>query len=257
LETSPCIDAGDPANPWDPDDTRPDQGALPFIPPCCTVDLQPYGVPIFLPSSGGTFNYDITLENVTDSTVVVDIWLEVLTPIGSTISPLTLRPNMPIPAGTIITQNLDQNVPASAPSGYYSYMAMVGEYPIPVYDEDSFNFAKLADDGGAGSVNNWNVSGWETEAAVGETPAEFNLSPAYPNPFNPETNLTFSLPEDGHVSLVVYDIRGRAVATLYDGFYNAGLHHATFGGSHLPSGVYIAHLTSGSVEATQKLMLLK
>jgi hypothetical protein len=256
-EASPCIDAGDPSNPYDPDNTRADQGALFFMAPPVTLEITPYGAPVFIPSSGGSFDFNLTLENVADSTVVVDVWLEVDVPTGGTVSPLILRTDMSLPIGTIIERTLTQSVPGSAPSGYYVYRAAAGEYPGMVYAMDSFNFAKLADDGGSGSVNNWNVSGWEIGSSVGETPTEFNLSPAYPNPFNPETNLTFSLPEDGHVSLVVYDINGREVATLYNGFYNAGIHHATFGADNLPSGVYVARLTSGSSAATQKIMLLK
>lgn len=260
-EESPCIDAGDPSHPMDPDTTIADQGALFFdqsIPdPCVAVDLVPHGTPIFIPASGGEFTFDFELENICDSTVVVDVWTDVDLPTGPVFGPIILRTDITVLVAQTLVRELTQSVPANAPAGYYSYHGYAGYYPDFVIAEDHFSFGKMVDDAGSSPSYNWNVSGWDVETVASATPTEFTLSPAYPNPFNPETNLTFSLPEAGNVSLIVYDVSGREVARLFDGWYSAGVHKATFGASGLPSGVYFARLTAGDLQQTQKLMLMK
>jgi hypothetical protein len=256
-ETSPCIDAGDPSNPGDPDDSIADQGALYFIEPLCNVWLLPFGVPITIPNAGGSFEFQLLVENIVDSTVSVNVWTNIGIPTGLVVGPLIEQFNMTLTPGSFQYRNYTQNIPGRAPAGYYIYNAYVGIDPSTEYGEDHFSFNKVIGDGSPGSVNNWNVYGWEVENTAAELPVELSLAPAYPNPFNPETNLSFSLPEAGHVSLLVYDVSGREVAKLYDGWYNAGVHEAIFSAAHLPSGIYFARLTAGDVQETQKLMLVK
>ncbi len=243
--------------PWDPDNTRPDQGALYFVAPICSVDLQPYGAPIFIPSTGGSFDYDITVTNIVDSTIVIDVWIEVDIPYGGTISPLMIRMNNTLAPGETVVRTLTQDVPGSAPSGYYTYRAIGGIYPDTEYDWDSFNFGKLADDGSPVTVGDWNLYGWDTEALTAEAPAKFTLEPAHPNPFNPETQITFNLPRASRVTLTIYDLSGSRVATLCDGWYDAGVHQATFGATDLPSGIYFARFQAGNFTRTRKLILAK
>ena len=91
-----------------------------------------------------------------------------------------------------------------------------------------------------------------TEAARG-----FALSQNYPNPFNPSTAISYKLAASGHVTLKVYDILGRDVATLVNGQRTAGEHSVTFNAAGLPSGVYFYRLQAGNYSATKKFMLLK
>ena len=88
-------------------------------------------------------------------------------------------------------------------------------------------------------------------------PEEYVLHSPYPNPFNPATTLTFDLPQAGDVSLVVYDVSGREVARLFDGFKTAGSHEVTFDASHLSSGIYFARLVTVDFQQTRKLLLVK
>ncbi len=91
-----------------------------------------------------------------------------------------------------------------------------------------------------------------------DIPAEFALKPNYPNPFNPTTNIQFSLPEASKVTLNVYDMLGRKVATLIDGEQlNAANHNVTFNASALASGMYIYRIEAGSFVSTRKMMLIK
>ncbi|MCX6641391.1 MAG: right-handed parallel beta-helix repeat-containing protein [bacterium] len=80
---------------------------------------------------------------------------------------------------------------------------------------------------------------------------------ATPNPFNPSTTLTFALPEAGNVHLTIYDVAGRQVAELVNGYKDAGSHQATFDGSNLSSGIYFVRLDAANQSALQKIVLLK
>ena len=86
---------------------------------------------------------------------------------------------------------------------------------------------------------------------------ELSLLPNYPNPFNRFTRLAFHLPKAGDVSLVIYDIQGREVARLVDGFYPAGMYQRAFDGAGLSSGVYFARLKADGFSQTRKLLLMK
>jgi hypothetical protein len=88
-------------------------------------------------------------------------------------------------------------------------------------------------------------------------PQEFALHAAYPNPFNPTTELRFDLIRTGPASLKIYDMLGRETAVLIDKDMHAGNHSVTFDAKGLSSGLYFARLVSGSDVQVQKLMLVK
>ncbi|MBI5828522.1 MAG: T9SS type A sorting domain-containing protein [Chloroflexi bacterium] len=90
-----------------------------------------------------------------------------------------------------------------------------------------------------------------------DAPVAFSLGQNVPNPFNPTTTISFSMPETGAASLMVFDVAGRTVATLIDGAVERGQHTVTFDAGNLTSGVYFYTLeTNGSVE-TRKMILMK
>jgi N-acetylmuramoyl-L-alanine amidase len=88
-------------------------------------------------------------------------------------------------------------------------------------------------------------------------PTSFALHQNHPNPFNPNTILTFDLPEETHVRLTVYATTGKLVATLIDGLRLAGTYRLSFDAGSLPTGVYFCRLEAGSFVATRKMLLLK
>jgi hypothetical protein len=88
-------------------------------------------------------------------------------------------------------------------------------------------------------------------------PSEFRLRSAYPNPFNPETTLSFELPEAGVVTLEVYDVLGRKVQTLANEPFAAGTHAVTLDASSLSSGLYMIRMQAGRFVATQQVSLIK
>ncbi|MBK6911769.1 MAG: T9SS type A sorting domain-containing protein [bacterium] len=96
-----------------------------------------------------------------------------------------------------------------------------------------------------------------TPSAATGLPTDFALHAAYPNPFNPSTSISFSLPASSHVTLQIFDVNGRGIATLVDGALNAGTHSVTFDAANLASGIYFARINAGSFSASHKLVLMK
>lgn len=100
----------------------------------------------------------------------------------------------------------------------------------------------------------------ETSTAIGDKngqPNQIELADNYPNPFNPSTQIDFSLPQTSDVQLTVYDMLGRRVATLVDGKQRAGQHSVTFDASNLSSGVYIYQLKTDGFSKSKKMLLVK
>ena len=88
-------------------------------------------------------------------------------------------------------------------------------------------------------------------------PEKFYLKQNYPNPFNPTTQIQYELPQDGNMSLMVYNMLGETVVELDKGFKAAGIHKITFDGSMLPSGIYFYQLHSGDFVRTKKMTFMK
>ncbi len=89
-------------------------------------------------------------------------------------------------------------------------------------------------------------------------PMVYSLEQNYPNPFNPSTNIEFALPQSSRVTLTVFDMLGRRVATLIDGQQmEAANHSVRFDASALASGMYIYRIEAGTFNSTRKMMLIK
>ncbi len=88
-------------------------------------------------------------------------------------------------------------------------------------------------------------------------PFQFSLEQNYPNPFNPSTTIEYTIPESGIVTLKIYDVLGKEVATLVNGQNDAGKHKVEFDATGFNSGVYFYRIENGSSIETKKLVLLK
>jgi hypothetical protein len=96
------------------------------------------------------------------------------------------------------------------------------------------------------------------KSTASQTPTEFVLFPAHPNPFNPVTMIQFSVAVGNHnVSLQVYDITGKLVETLVNEKLSSGIHTVKWNGTGFSSGVYFVLLTDGTHQLTKKIVLLK
>jgi hypothetical protein len=216
--------------------------------PNVTVTLLPVNPPIIIPPTGGSFDWDITMHNGETTPQTLDVWTIITLPGGSTRPGWGPYLNLNMVAGQTINRIRTQNISDRYPPGAYTYTANIGDHPSVIWDSDSFPFTKAAagDDGWA-----------RNESSVGLTPAEYALRGAIPNPFNPTTTLSFALPQAGSVKLSVYNVTGREVATLVNGWRDAGNHEVTFDATGLASGLYVYQLTAGDFHATSKMMLMK
>jgi Secretion system C-terminal sorting domain len=92
-------------------------------------------------------------------------------------------------------------------------------------------------------------------------PSKFDLSQNYPNPFNPTTKIDYDIPQDGKVSLILYDMSGKEVAKLVDEVKTAGYYTLQFNGSNLASGIYFYRLTAqggnNNFVNTKKMVIIK
>ena len=88
-------------------------------------------------------------------------------------------------------------------------------------------------------------------------PSEFSIDKVYPNPFNPVTNIEFSLPRDIEISINIYDLRGQKIYTLYSGFKSSGIHTIEWNAVGYSSGIYFLKFESAEFKGTQKLVLVK
>jgi len=95
------------------------------------------------------------------------------------------------------------------------------------------------------------------EATRHFSPSGFTLEQNYPHPFNPSTVISFQLPVASHVTLKVFDVNSREVATLVDGKLAAGNHVMTFAPAHSTSGLYFYKITAGKFSQTRKAVLMK
>ena len=96
-----------------------------------------------------------------------------------------------------------------------------------------------------------------TQSDKNKIPSEYTLCQNYPNPFNPVTTISYSIPQAQHVSIKVFDMLGREVATLVNEEKSAGTYHVQFNGGNLSSGTYLYRLIAGIYNESKKFILLK
>ena len=245
------------------------------------VFAQPIGGPIVIPPSGGSFDFFVTLANNTAEAQSFQGWTAATLPDGTTVTPALGPRNVTLgPGQTIGPLTFRQQVPAAAPSGVYVYRVRLGTFPDDLLTESGFNFAK-ADGGRDGPRHLADPAVWAVEqiagspfvqaseqeaAEVSETaggasvrlPEVVALHGPVPNPSSGRTALRYDLPEAAPVRIALYDALGREVAVLVDEEQPAGTHAVAFDAAALPSGVYLARMTTGAgASQTQRLTLLR
>ncbi|MBC8205376.1 MAG: T9SS type A sorting domain-containing protein [FCB group bacterium] len=220
--------------------------------PELSITMTPENPPIVIPAAGSSFSYTVTIENTGGSPASYDAWIMVELPNGSLYGPVLQRNNMFLAAGGSLSRTLTQNVPGQAPEGDYQYIGRIGDYPSVIMEESSFGFSKSGLLTSAGSQ--WNLSGWNDDAV---NPVKYDLMRISPNPFNPETEISFYLSEPGRLSLTVYNTLGRRIATLAEGYFNPGDYSYNWDAAGLSSGIYLVTLDYNNQIQTDKMLLLK
>jgi Tol biopolymer transport system component len=88
-------------------------------------------------------------------------------------------------------------------------------------------------------------------------PSDFSINQVYPNPFNPVTTIHYTLPENMNINILVYDIRGRHLTTLFNDFQITGTYTINWDASLYPSGIYFIMMVSDNFKQTEKVILVK
>ena len=88
-------------------------------------------------------------------------------------------------------------------------------------------------------------------------PAQFTLQQNFPNPFNPSTKITYSIPKANFITIRIYDMIGREVQLLVNEFQNRGTYTINFDAEKLSSGIYLYRLQAGKFSTTKKMLLVR
>ncbi len=148
--------------------------------------------------------------------------------------------------------------PIGAPEGYMKIQSVLHNGTVHTnFDSANLTLTIAAGTGGIFAVTYQPAA---TPASVEESamvPDEFVLHQNYPNPFNPATTISFTIQVAGPVTLTIYDVLGKEVATLVNGHLNAGKHSARFNASQSASGIYIARLHTNGKQQLKKMMLIR
>jgi hypothetical protein len=116
-----------------------------------------------------------------------------------------------------------------------------------------------------GETPKWQPNGIFFLGSLQETaplPNEFAMHAAYPNPFNPMTQIRYDIPAEGYLEISIFDLRGQKIETLVNEFIQPGEYTVSWDASHVASGVYFVHFTASGegktpISQIQKLMLVK
>jgi hypothetical protein len=142
-ERSPCIDAGDPVTPLDPDSTIADIGAYYLdqnllLPSITLTPTLPW---IVIPPAGGSFNYYTWIINLSQQPLALDAWINIMFPDGNMRVGILSR-TVHLEGNDSLFRTMSQSVPASAPAGNYTYIGYIGEFGQGIVDSSFFTFSK-------------------------------------------------------------------------------------------------------------------
>ncbi len=252
---SPCIDAGDPESPFDPDGTIADIGTY-YYQILETTTLSISGNVGDHPTLSWTFdpigNYDTheiwrQFVGAHPTTVFIDAshtgsWTDTDFVISRIDEEEDGRRRInvikSVPSHTGFNQRVNYEVSAKDLGGHQSdFSNQVHTYrsvPGPIY-KDTDHATML--------------------------PTEFALRQNYPNPFNPITTIVYDVPKESHITLTIYDLMGRVVNKLVNDRINVGTHHIIWNGTDthgkpVASGMYLYQLKTDNFIKTKKLVLL-
>jgi hypothetical protein len=224
-----------------------------------TVDLTPTGSTT-VPSGGGNIPYTVSIHNNGGGTANFAAWTEYLNWQGQSYGYVIQRPSVALAGGGTILRSLSLTIAGSLPAGSYTYYCRTAATlgGTPYYAQDSFPFSKTTLDNGGPWYSQTSSTSWDDPITLQATvPDRFEVSGPYPNPFNPETAIQFDLPEASRLNLAIYDMQGRKLLDLLDGYLEAGSYSAVWNAANHPSGTYLYRLTSDVGTANGKLVLMK
>lgn len=204
---------------------------------------------IFKPMDGNSFN---SLWSLSKDTSVIVYYTELVTTGGGFIKSFKINRS-----GTFLWGGGSIITPGSNPSGKGRMVVGMNQNKMSI-----IAFGDGRNDAGGIYAQNINYDG-TFGAPTGivntgtQTPEKYALYQNYPNPFNPNTTIKFQISNNSFVSLKIYDLLGREIATLVNKNLNAGTYEVNFNGENFSSGMYFYKITSGNFTDVKKLVLIK
>lgn len=231
------------------------------------LTYNPTAILINLPSNDAASNYTIT-EQVFNMRTVTD---------------LAASADVPVWVTTTQPRNFTESQRANLIEMRDSILAIYGDHAINIFDTLATETGTVRSELDSGDGTHLNDAGhkiiadafieaevWETITGSGvsietnglEIPTSFEIKNNYPNPFNPATNIEFSIPVSSSITIRVYDITGREVSLLADGRYAAGNYNVTWDASQFATGMYVYRITARGEDnsfftRSMKMMLIK
>ena len=167
--------------------------------------------------------------------------------------------------GTKLSDTCTSSICSSGNSPYTGYykpcwaleqfnnLSASGPWILKIYDRRSPD---------TGMLKAWSITiEYETpigiEPVSGEIPVTYNLQQNYPNPFNPVTKIRFSIPKQSFTKVIIYDITGKEISTLFESNLSAGTYETDFNASDLSSGIYFYKLITEDFTESKKMVLIK
>jgi parallel beta-helix repeat protein len=234
-EGSPCIDAGDPASPFDPDNTVTDMGRYFFDQRAPDLEISTSLLDFGSVNLGEVAQLPLVIYNIgSDTLQIYDIGCG--DPVFST--DWTPSQNQILPG-----ENL-QIMVSFAPVSIQSY-------------EDSLYIENNSEPCAVSLVGSSSGTADVGGGSNGKLPRGFALQKPYPNPFNPTATFQIELPVATRVQLTILDVGGRIAAVVMDGMLAAGFHEVIYEALDLPSGLYLYRLETGGWQASGKMVLMK
>jgi subtilisin-like proprotein convertase family protein len=237
------------------------QGASVSVSPGLAIpDNNPTGVQstITVAGTGATVTANLNIDINITHTYIGDLMVRLTSPAGTSV----LLHNRTGGSANDIIGNYPGTLTPAQPLSAFIGDPLDGDWILRVSDHAGID---------TGTLNSWglnDVSGYDCETATTDValatgaPAVFELAAAEPNPFDSSTSIRFAVPGDGaRVSLRIYDVAGRQVRTLTDGFVPAGRHTALWdgrsdAGARVGSGIYFYRLEGEGFRSTRKVIHL-
>ncbi|GAB5410021.1 MAG: hypothetical protein BalsKO_23860 [Balneolaceae bacterium] len=140
-------------------------------------------------------------------------------------------------------------------TGFYDRSVVIGTNGTVIYKGTGFVNSDFQDV--KNTIDSELSSITTTSEDFKSLPSSLNLEQNYPNPFNPSTTISYQLTSPSNVKLEVFNLLGKEIATLVDGFQPSGEQSVYWNATQAPSGIYIYRLTAGNEVITKRMMLIK
>ncbi|TKJ40136.1 hypothetical protein CEE37_10395 [candidate division LCP-89 bacterium B3_LCP] len=232
--------------------------------PSLNIICNPISTPVVIPYTGGTIEATAALSNNTALELTFDLWAEVILPGGSIYGPTVLLQNRTIPPAYSIIRQLSQEIPASAPPGFYRYFLHTGLYPDSIISTASFPFTKDTCNSFLHASDPLSNSSAYNQLIPAQPEADDNRSHLNLSCFssaNSTTTIQFELPSAGQVMIEIYNILGEnctagIIELCRQSWYSAGKHQVNIDGTNLSSGVYIVNIHFNGMIERDKLIIV-